>query len=182
MASATASALTTRLSIAFQLLYQRTYLGNSEWFGHCNLDAPWNIVGSNKKHLKHFETTKSWMMLCHLRTNPQEPSNYTALLARWAYMVGVFHAWGGTYQQPIMLQHCYCMFALKPYFMLGSKIEVSKPPRNDPTNCWRHRNDLSVWRSVLVCPSKTKKWGKTLDPKCRKVDLYEKWPVPNWGN
>ena len=43
------------------------------------------------------------------------------------------------------------------FFMLVLKIEASKLPRNDLKNCQRHRYDPSVWRSALVCPSKTKK-------------------------
>ena len=41
--------------------------------------------------------------------------------------------------------------------MLVLKIEASKPPRFNLRSCQRHRNGLSVYRSVLLCPSKTKK-------------------------
>ena len=47
----------------------------------------------------------------------------------------------------------YCLFGAKPSFIFGSKIEVCKPPRNDQKSCWRHRNDLSVRRSVSTCLS-----------------------------
>ena len=56
--------------------------------------------------------------------------------------------------------------------MLGSEIKACKPLQNDLKSGQRHRHDLSVWRSILGCPSKTKKWGQTPDPKCRKVNLY----------
>ena len=42
--------------------------------------------------------------------------------------------------------------------MLGSEIKVCKPPQNDLKKVKCHRHDLSVWRSVLDCPSKTKIW------------------------
>ena len=41
--------------------------------------------------------------------------------------------------------------------MLGSKIKACKPPQNDLKSGQRHRHDLSLWRWVLGCPSKTKK-------------------------
>ena len=56
--------------------------------------------------------------------------------------------------------------------MLGSEIEACKLIQNDLKSGQRHRHDLSVWRWVLGCPSKTKKWGQTPDPKCKKIDLY----------
>ena len=74
----------------------------------------------------------------------------------------------------------YCLFGVKPSFISGSKIEVYKPLQNDVKSCQRHRNDLSVWRSVLDCPSKTKKGGQTLNAKCRKVDLYWKTAYTKW--
>ena len=44
--------------------------------------------------------------------------------------------------------------------MLGLKIKASKPPRNDLKSDQRHRNDPSVWRCGVICPSKTKKMIK----------------------
>ena len=66
----------------------------------------------------------------------------------------------------------YCLFGVKPSFKLGSNIKACKTPRNDLRSCQRHRNDLSVWHSILGYPSKTKQWGQTLDPKCIGPDLY----------
>jgi len=67
---------------------------------------------------------------------------------------------------------CTVCLGWNHHFMLGSQIKASEPLQNDLKSGQRHRHDLSVWRWVLVCPSKTKKWGQTPDPKCRKVDLY----------
>ena len=40
--------------------------------------------------------------------------------------------------------------------MLVLEIEACKHPRNDLKGCQRHRNNVSVQRLVLKCPSKTK--------------------------
>ena len=64
--------------------------------------------------------------------------------------------------------------------MLGAEIKACKPPRNDLKSGQRHRHDLSVWRWVLDCHSKTKKRGRTPAPKCRKVDLYGKMACTKW--
>ena len=68
----------------------------------------------------------------------------------------------------------YCLFGVNYFFMLGLEMKACKPLQNDLKRCQRHRNDLSIWRSVLGCLSKTKKWGQTLDQKCIGTDLYGK--------
>ena len=63
--------------------------------------------------------------------------------------------------------------------MLGSKIKACKLSRNDLKSGQRHRNDLSVWRSVLGCPSKTKNEVKPLTQSAAKWICMGKWPVPS---
>ena len=48
----------------------------------------------------------------------------------------------------IMVIHilAYCLFGVNYFFKLGSKIEASRPPRNNLKSCQCHRNDPSVWR------------------------------------
>ena len=49
-------------------------------------------------------------------------------------------------------------------------------PLNDLKNCQRHRHDLSVWRSVLGCPCKTKNEVKPLTQSAEKWICMGKWP------
>ena len=73
-----------------------------------------------------------------------------------------------------MFHGLLCIWGQLIYIMLVLGIEASKPPRFDLKSCQRHRNDPSVWRSVLVCPSKTKIW-LNFQPKMQKSQFV-------WGN
>jgi len=65
--------------------------------------------------------------------------------------------------------------------MLGSQIKACKPLRNDLKSCQRQRNDLSVWRSVLDYPYKTKNEVKPLTQSAEKWICMGKWAVPSLG-
>ena len=77
----------------------------------------------------------------------------------------VIMVWSRTYHSFSVSRHC--LFEVNPSIMLGSKIEVCKPPRNNLQSCQRHRNDAFVWNIRLNY------W-----PSATKLIYMGKWAVP----